>query len=81
MTQDRACPWRIVIDLHTTEKLAKRIQRLVAAALPKRAIETVDDVERNCVRLERAEHEALDGFGRVVNPDETPADWQPPEAA
>jgi len=49
----RACPWRIVIDLHAPEKLARRIQRLVAAALPRRAVETVGDVERNCVRLER----------------------------
>jgi len=26
-------------------------------------------------------HRHLDGFGRPVNPDETPPDWQPPEAA
>jgi hypothetical protein len=26
-------------------------------------------------------HRYLDGFGRPVNPDETPPDWQPPEAA
>ena len=49
--KDKARYWQITIDLWCPETLAKRIQRLVATALPRRVIETPESVERNCVKL------------------------------